>query len=183
MTITELLQDAVSAETLERWKQNAAREMRAFAKRARPFRGIKPTGYYFYIDTKSLTYGLILRGVKPNAAANNGFTAPVGKFRKVPKYREKTSFGWRTFDKARETSPRAGVDTLDTDYYGVSARPSVFFGLRRAGKKIAFGLADGVAVPVYSETGFVEWITQEQADELARIMEQAGFAALDTNRR
>ena len=91
-------------------------------------------------------------------------------------------YGWKTLDKARETSPRAGVDTLDTEYYGVSARPSVFFGLRRAGKKIAFGLADGVAVPVYSETGFVEWITGEQADELARIMEQAGFAAMDNRR-
>lgn len=182
MTVTELLKDAVSAETLETWKQNAAREMRAFAKRARPFRGIKPTGYYFYIDTKALTYGIILRGVKPNAAADNGFTAPVGKYRKVPQYREKTSFGWRTFDKEREISTRAGVDTLQTEYFGVSARPSVFFGLRRAGKKIAFGLADGVAVPVYSETGFVEWITQEQADELARIMEQAGFSAL-YNRR
>ena len=183
MTITELLRDAVSRETLETWKQNAAREMRAFAKRARPFEGIRPSNYYFYIDTKALTYGIILRGVRPNAAAARGFSAPVGKYRSVPKYRANTVYGWKTLDKARETSPRAGVDTLDTEYYGVSARPSVFFGLRRAGKKIAFGLADGVAVPVYSETGFVEWITGEQADELARIMEQAGFAALDNNRR
>lgn len=182
MTLSELLKGAVSRETMERWKANAAREMRAFARRARPFDGIRPSNYYFYIDTKALTYGLILRGVRPNAASARGFSAPVGKYRGVPKYRANTAYGWKTLDRARQTSARAGVDTLDTEYFGVSAQPSQFFGLRRAGKKIAFGLADGVAVPVYSETGFVEWITETQADELARIMAQAGFAALENRR-
>lgn len=180
--IGDLINGAVSRETIERWKANAAREMRAFARRARPFDGIRASNYYFYIDTKALTYGLILRGVRPNAAAARGFSAPVGKYRSVPKYRASTVYGWKTLDRARETSPRAGVETLETEYFGVSAQPSQFFGLRRSGKKIAFGLADGVAVPVYSETGFVEWITREQADELARIMAQAGFAALENRR-
>lgn len=178
--LSEIIERMTSRDVVEQWKRIAAREMRAFAKRARPFRGIKPTGYYLYIDTKALTYGIILRGVKPNAAAVNGFSAPVGKYKKVQRYHARTAFGWRTFDKERETSPRAGVEILKTEYYGVSARMSVFFGLRRAGKKVAFGLADGVAVPVYSESGFVEWITDTQADELARILADAGFAAIDT---
>lgn len=179
MDISEMLSQMANAETVQRWKDIAAREIRAFSRRARPFAGIKPTGYYLYIDTKSRTYSMELRGVKPNAAAVKGFSAPVGKYKKVPKYHARTAFGWRTLDKARETSVRAGVKHLETEYYGTTARPSAFFGLRRGGKKVAFGLADGVAVPVYSDIGFVEWITDTQADELARIMEAAGFAALE----
>ena len=166
----DFLQDIASQETINKWKKTAATELRRFAAKNRPFRGVKASSYYFYVDAKSLSYGLILRGVKPNAATVPGFTAPVGKTRKVPQYREKLPYGWKTLDRVRKTGA-AGVDILETHYYGVQSEPRVFFGLRRKGGPQAFGLADGVAVPVFSDYGFVEWITDAQADELARILE------------
>ena len=183
MTLSELLQKAVGAGAVEAWKATAARELRAFARRSRPFAGVRPTGYYLYIDTKTLQYGLILRGVKPNAASARGFSAPVGKYREVPKYRAYTPYGWRTLDKARDTSGRSGTGILRTHYYGVSGNPTAFFGLKRGGKVEAYGLAGGVAVPVYSDYGFVEWITEMQESELVKILESAGFSAIEQQNR
>ena len=179
--LSELIEKIADKATIDEWKRNAARAMRRFASQNKPFQGVKASGYYFYVDTRSLSYGLILRGVKPNAAAVPGFTAPIGKTEKVPEYRENTAFGWRTFDRRRKTG-RAGVDILQTHYFGVNERPNTFFGLRRNGKPQAFGLADGVAVPVYSDYGFVEWITDAQADELARILQEAGYSAIEARR-
>lgn len=168
-----------SPETLAKWKDLASKGLKEYAKRANPFK-VKASNYYLYIDTRSFTYGIILQGVKPNAGAVRGFTAPVGKYEKTAPHPVHLPYGWRALTKERATSGRAGNPILDTQYYGVTGKPTQFFGLKRHGKPRAYGLIDGVAVPVYSEDGFVEWLTEEQSDELQEILEKAGYSALQS---
>lgn len=165
---------------IERWKSIVAKDLKAFAKRTSPFKQLKVSGFYFYIDTKTFTYSIVLQGVKPNAARSRGFGAPVDK--REPSQPRTIYFGdgWKTVTTKRKTSPSMGVKALDIGYYGTSGKPKEYFGLKRGGKAQAFGLVDEeTAVPIYSDSGLVEWIVDDNAVELERILEEAGFKAIE----
>lgn len=164
---------------IEQWKGIVAKDLRAFAKRTNPFKQLKVSGFYFYIDTKSFTYSVVLQGVKPNAARARGFGSPIDKREAASPYPAYFGGKWHTV-KTKRMAGRLGLEPLKPDYYGVSRQPDKFFGLRRGGKAVAFGLVDDeTAVPVYSDTGLVEWIVDYNAVELERILEEAGFKAID----
>ena len=179
-TLQDLVSQITDEKTLKKWKAIARQKILKYASVANPFKGIKPTDYYLYIDSKTLSFGLILHGVKPNAGAIRGFSAPVNQRVDAPKpIHVKLPFGWRTVDTERKTGSYLGVKQLDTSYYGVSGTPNEYFGLKRKGKVEAFGIADNTAVPVYSDFGFVEWLTQDSIEELESILIDAGYTALD----
>lgn len=179
--LDELLESITDKETIERWKRIASKQIRVFAKKTKPFNDIKPSGYYLYIDAKTRTYAIELSGVKPNAAHAKGFFAPVDKREAAPKpVHVHFPQGWRTVHTVRKTSPSLGtVKRLQTQYFGVSGNPAAFFGLKRKTGKEAFGLVDGVAVPVYSDKGFVEYLTEDSEAELERILTEAGYTAIN----
>lgn len=156
----------------KRWKDLAAKEIKDWAKRTNPFRYVKPTNYYLYIDIRSKTYSIILQGVKPNAASVRRFNAPVGKYYDSQQPHHEYFYGsWHTVQKERATSGSMGVKPLDTTYYGVSGMPDKYYGIKKGSKIRAYGLYDdGSAVPVYSDNGFVEWITETNINELYGIL-------------
>ena len=44
----------------------------------------------------------------------------------------------------------------------------------------AYGITqDHVVVPVYSAQGFVEWLVEDQMDDVLRILEETGFEHLE----
>ena len=80
--------------------------------------------------------------------------------------------------KERVTSTGERVDNVR--YYGTSGRPQRFFGIKRKGRVRAYGITqDHVVVPVYSEHGFVEWLVEDQMDDVLRILEETGFEHLE----
>lgn len=181
MDLNDILENITDKKTFQKWKDIAAKEIRVFAKRTNPFNGLKVSNYYLYIDTKSRTYAIELSGVKPNAGHAKGFTAPVGKREFSPSpVRVHFPQGWKTVHTVRKTSPSLGVvKSLKTQYFGASGEPRGFFGLKRKKGKEAFGLVDDVAVPIYSDQGFVEYLTQDSESELERILIDAGFTAIN----
>ena len=155
----------------KRWKDLAAKEIKAFAKRTKPFRCVKVSNYYLYIDTKTLQNALILRGSKPNAAANRAFRAPVNKFRTTPEKHVYYDRGRFYTTHEERVSGSLGFKPLDTKYYGTSGEYKGFFGEKD--KKVkAYGIIGRVVVPVYSDTGFVEYISDENIDELREILNE-----------
>lgn len=179
-TIDSLISQITSKKTIEEQKKIAAKEIKAFVRRTNPYKGLKVSNFYLYIDTKARTYAIILRGVKPNAGYDRRYNAPIEKREKMPKPEPvKFAWGWRMVDTKRKTSNSQGIQPLDIGYYGVSGKPDQFFGLRRKGKIQAFGLIDDAAVPIYSQDGFVEWLTVDNAEELERICIESGFEAIE----
>lgn len=166
-----------------RWKKIAAQEIKGFVKNTNPFK-MKASDYYFFVDVRSKTYQIILRGVKPNAGYAKGFSAPIDKTHLIRSH--KVNFGsdqkpfWRTVKRVVDTVGGLGVEVLDASYYGVSGKPSQFFGKKSKGGKLAYGVSvmDNVAVPIYSEDGLVEWVAETNADELQNILIDAGYKAL-----
>lgn len=178
--ISQISAQLCAEKTIRRWKAIARQKIIKFAKNANPFKGIEPTNYYLWIDTKNNTFGFTMYGVKPNASALRGFSAPVDKRKPAPEP-VKVYFGdgqWRTVDTERKTGSSIGVKTLDTEYFGVSQKPTQYFGLKRGKRIEAFGITDNTAVPVYADQGFVEWLTTDAADELAAILQDAGYTAI-----
>lgn len=165
---------------IERWKGIVSKDLKGFTKRTNPFKQLKVSGFYFYVDTKYLTYSIILQGVKPNAARARAFGAPIGKREPTTPHSVLTDKGWRNVGTRRKTSNSAGLKTADVSYYGISGKPKEYFGLKRGGKAQAFGLVDEeTAIPIYSDSGLVEWIVDDNAVELERILEEAGFKAIN----
>lgn len=180
MNLTELLSNITDEKTIQKWKAQAAKEIKAFARNTNPFRQLKVSNYYLFIDTKSRTFAIELQGVKPNAAHAKGFGAPVNKYKKTanPVYFINENGEWRATHKERKTSPTLGTKALETNYFGVSGKPKAFFGLKRKKGKEAFGLIGDTAVPIYSDEGFVEYLTQDSEAELERILFDAGYTAM-----
>lgn len=176
--IEQITQDP---QIIEKWKGIVSKDLKGFAKRTNPYKQLKVSGFYFYVDTKSFTYRVVLQGATPNAARVRAFGAPVDKRELAPRPRHVlTDGGWKTVKTQRKTSDRLGVKALDIGYYGISEKPKQYFGLKRGGKAQAFGLVDDeTAVPIYSDTGLVEWIVDDNAVELERILEEAGFKAIN----
>ncbi len=166
---------------IEEWKTLVSKDLKGFVKRTSPFKQLKVSGYYFYVDTKSLTYSVILSGSRPNAARSRAFGAPVNRREPAPKPRHvKIEDKWKTVMTQRTTSSRLGVKPLDIGYYGVNQKPTKYFGLTQYGKVRAFGVAnDDKAVPIYSDTGLVEWVVDSNMAEVERILEEAGFKAIN----
>ena len=181
MIVSDILKRLENPEHIKQWKELAARGLRDLAKKTNPFKSLRVSGYYFYVDTKSRTYAIILQGVKPNVGHSRGFGAPVGKRESAPEpIRFKTKDGsWKTTKTQRETSAFIGARSLDTSYYGVSGKPTQFFGLKKKRGVEAFGLVNDITIPIYSETGLVEWITQDQEQELHSILQEAGYTAIE----
>lgn len=177
--VDQIISSIDDPKTIERWKKIAKKEIKAFAKRANPFKEIKPTNYYLYIDTESLTYGLILSGLKPNIGHVRGFSAPINKIKKNQKP-VRVNFGddWRSVTSRRITSGYLGAKKLETKYIGISGNPDQYFGIKKSGYTRAFGVVDDTVVPIYSNDGFVEYITGDSAGELSRILQEAGFTAI-----
>lgn len=183
--LKELLKNLESKNRFFRWKKIASKDLSDFAKRTNPYK-IKYSGYYFYVDTKTKTYEIILHGVKPNAGAVKGFRAPVNKKTQIKN--EKVNLGteaapiWKTVKNRVSMSSGIGVESLNPKYYGVSDRPSQFFGKKIKGGLMAFGVAvqEHEAVPIYSENGLVEWVADINKDEMISILLEAGFKALSS---
>lgn len=181
--LKDLIQQLESKKSFFRWKKISSKDLSDFAKRTNPYK-IKPSGYYFYVDTRSKTYEIILQGVKPNAGAVKGFSAPVKK--KIPIKHEKVNVGspsspvWRTIKNRSVLASNIGVEALNPAYYGVSDKPSQFFGKKIKSGLMAFGVAtqEHEAVPIYSENGLVEWVSDINKDEMISILIEAGYKAL-----
>ena len=121
----------------------------------------------------------MLSGVRPNAGLVKSYSAPVNKYYTTHPYPAYYDARWHTLRRKRQTSPIQGVKPLHTEYYGKSGMPSKYFGLKRGSKVRAYGLyPDDTAVPIYSNQGFVEYLTETNLDELYLLLEQAGFTAL-----
>lgn len=177
--LKDLLAQLKDPSVIQKWKEGAAKSLRDLAVETNPFRGLKASPYYFYVDTKSKTYAIILQGVKPNLGHIRGFGAPVDKRELAPEpIHIKTPSGWKTTHTQRQTAGFIGARPLATHYYGVSGQPTRFFGLKRAGKVEAFGITpDGEAVPVYSEYGFVEYVSN--LPQFEETLVEAGFHAIE----
>jgi hypothetical protein len=180
MIIKDLLEKLQSPENIKKWKESAKLELTKLAKSSNPFKQLKVTGYYFYVDTKSRSFAIILQGVKPNLGHTRGFTAPVNQREKTPKPRHfYGEGGWKTVDTQRKSSNSAGSKPLQTSYFGVSGNPTQFYGLRRRGGIEAFGLINETPVPVYSEYGFVEYLTESETDSFTQALLDAGYSVLE----
>lgn len=166
-------------DVIKKWKSLASKEIKAWTKRTNPYRGVKPTNYYLYIDIRSKTYSIILQGVKPNAGAVRSYNAPVGKKEATKPYPAFYDSRWHTLKTKRKTANSQGVKPLSTSYYGEAGQPQKYYGLKKGGKIKAYGLYDDdVAVPIYSSTGYVEYITETNIDELYQILQDSGFEAI-----
>ena len=163
---------------IEQWKRDAAAAIKEYARVHHPFKIKKVSGYYLFIDTKAKAYSLELRGVNPNAGDTRAWGAPTNKWQKGEPRRVPLPYGWKTVTKERVTSPGERVDNVR--YYGARGRPQRFFGIKRKGRVRAYGITqDHVVVPVYSEQGFVEWLVEDQMDDVLRILEETGFEHLE----
>ena len=178
--LKDLLSQLKDPSVIQKWKEGAAKSLRDLAVETNPFRGLKASPYYFYVDTRSRYFAIILQGVKPNLGHTRGFTAPVNKREKALKPRHfYGEGGWKTVDTQRKSSNSAGSKPLQTSYFGVSGNPTSFYGLRRRGGIEAFGLINDQPVPVYSEYGFVEYITESESDQFTQALLEAGFLVLE----
>lgn len=163
---------------IEQWKRDAAAAIKEYARVHHPFKIKKISGYYLSIDTKAKAYSLELRGVNPNAGATRAWGAPTNKWQKGEPRRVQLPYGWKTVTKERVTS--TGERVANVRYYGANGKPQRFFGVKRKVRVRAYGITqDNVVVPVYSEQGFVEWLVEDQMDDVLRILEETGFEHLD----
>lgn len=181
MNLSEIVSQITDDKTFKKWKDLAAKEIKKFARNTNPYNKVKLSNFYLFIDTKSLTYGIILTGKKPNIGHVKGFGAPVNQYKKSsdPIHYEKDG-RWFTTYKERQTSPSLGAKPLEMSFYGEV--PREYFGLKRKGAKVAFGLVNDEAVPVYSQEGFVEYLSIQQEEELERILAEAGYTAIEGGR-
>lgn len=177
MDLSEILSEITDEKTLKKWKNLAAKNIKKFARNTNPYNKLKISDFYLRIDTKTKTYGIILTGNKPNVGHVKGFGAPVNKYTKSPNpiHYEKNG-RWYTTYKERETSNNLGAKPLEMAFYGEV--PKEYFGLKRKGAKVAFGLVNDEAVPVYSDEGLVEYISINQQEELERILFEAGYTVI-----
>ena len=184
-TLTDILNRLDSKQAVQQWKEVSAKNIKKFAESANPF-DIRPSGYYLYIDTDSMTYSVVLRGVKPNAGAAKGYQAPVRVLRPLDPMVGPANVGSQTGRIYRwvgfrwGTTQHLGSKPLKPHYFGTSGELDSYFGvpLKRYEKIYGLDVTEHVSVPIYSKEGLVEFITEDNRAELDSIMIQAGFKVM-----
>lgn len=163
---------------LVKWQRAVNKRVRQFVRNvasASPFID-KPNKRMFGVRNSKDGQSLTIYGTSPNAGRMKGFNAPVDKWMPTKEafhvFGEK---GWRTIHKARRVTNSAGVPIQDVPYYGTSDRPDRYFGLRRGKVTLAYGWTDdGLALPVYTQDSYADWIMTTHRDEIDRIVLEAG---------
>ncbi len=171
-SIAGRIYDIGSGSGLKEWKFRITKALWEFVKNGFPSKH-KVSGSDFWIDRDSLTDAIILNGYAFPAADIKNFSAPVNKRTSTRRHAFYTSaYGWRMTDN-RAVTGRLGVFQRETEFYGGRKIDDGlgFFGVRREGKVVAYGLDEQGALPAFS-WDVCQWLFETQQNEVQRIIDE-----------
>lgn len=171
------------ARLIKRWQTAANKAIRRFVRniaKSSPFLD-KPKDRMFGVRNDKDGQSLTIYGSAPNAGRMKSFNAPTDKWTKVRRYFHiYGNNGWRTIHKTQMVKTNAGTDIKDVPYYGTSDRPEKYFGIKKGRIKLAYGKTDsGIALPVYADNSYPDWIMQNHRDEIDNIILDTGRSVLN----
>ena len=164
--------DTSSPGGMREWKHRISRGIWEFVKNNFPSK--QPvSGHNFWVDSETVLNALVLEGYAFRAAEMKDFSAPVGQrtsTRKHPFYSKE--YGWRMTEN-RAMTGRLGCYQRETEYWGGrTIDPALgFFGVKKEGEVVAYGLDAEGALPVFSYDVCL-WL-QENFSEVQRIIDDA----------
>lgn len=168
-----------SPKLIKKWQLEINKRIRRFVRniaKASPFLD-KPVKRMFGVrnnmDGKSLT----IYGTAPNAGRMKSFNAPVNQWQETRKtFRIYGRDGWRTIHKTQLFRKNAGTEIADVPYFGTSEKPVKYFGIKKGRIRLAYGKTtdNGLALPVYADNTYPDWIMENHKEEIDRIIIEAG---------
>lgn len=169
---------STDAKLMKKWQREVNKRVRRFVRNvasASPFLD-KPVKRMFGVRNSKDGKSLTIYGVHPNAGRMKAFNAPTDDWKPVTQaYRFFGDDGWRTIHKVQMAKSSAGVAIEDVPYFGTSKKPDMYFGIRKGKATLAYGrVENGLAVPVYAENDYPDWIMENYRDEIDRIVIEAG---------
>ena len=172
----------IDSKLVRKWQNEVNKRVRRFVRniaKSSPFLD-KPQKRMFGIRNSKDGQSLTIYGSSPNAGRMKTFNAPTDKWKKVRRaFHFYGDNGWRTIHKVQMVRTSAGTDIKDVPYFGTSERPEKYFGIKKGRVKLAYGKTDsGIALPVYAENSYPDWIMQNHRDEIDNIIIEAGREVL-----
>lgn len=163
---------------VRKWQREANKRIKRFVKNiagASPFLD-KPVKRMFGVRNSKDGTSLTIYGTAPNAGRVKGFDAPVNAWQPTTEaFRIFGEGGWRTIHKVQMVRPSAGVPIRDVPYFGTSEKPQRYFGIRKGKVTLAYGKTKSdLSLPVYAKDSYPDWIMRKHADEIDRIVIEAG---------
>ena len=168
---------------IRQWQREANKRIRRFVRNvasASPFLD-KPNKRMFGVRNSKDGQSLIIYGTSPNAGRMKAFNAPTNEWKQVSRaFRIFGANGWRTIHKTQMVRATAGTPINDVPYFGTSERPERYYGIKKGKVKLAYGKTkSGIALPVYAENSYPDWIMNNHIDEIERIIIETGQAVLN----
>lgn len=169
---------STDAKLMKKWQREVNKRVRRFVRNvasASPFLD-KPNKRMFGVRNFKDGQSLTIYGTSPNAGRMKAFNAPTNDWQTVRRtFHIFGKDGWRTIHKTQMVRSSAGVPVQNVPYFGTSERPDRYFGIRKGKVTLAYGKTDGgLALPVYAENSYPDWIMQNYRDDIDRIVIEAG---------
>lgn len=170
------------AKLVAKWQREANKRIRRFVRniaKTSPFLD-KPAKRMFGVRNSKDGKTLTIYGTSPNAGRMKAFNAPTNKWERVRRYFHiKGRDGFRTIHKVQMVRTTAGTEIADVPYFGTSERPAKYYGIQKGRVTLAYGkTASGIALPVYAEDSYPDWLMEHHRDEIDRIIMETGRAIL-----
>lgn len=163
---------------VQKWQREANRRIRRFVRNiasASPFLD-KPQKRMFGVRNSKDGQSLTIYGTSPNAGRMKSFNAPTNKWQTMLRYfRFYGRDGWRTIHKMQMVRATAGTPIQNVPYYGTSEKPDRFYGIKKGKTTLAYGKTEsGIALPVYAQDSYADWIMNKHLDEIENIIIECG---------
>jgi hypothetical protein len=168
----------IDQKLIGKWQREVNKRIRRFVRNissVSPFID-KPAKRMFGVRNSKDGQSLTIYGTAPNAGRMKAFNAPTNEWQSVRRYFHIYGRnGWRTIHKTQMVRTTAGTDIADVPYFGTSEPPEQYFGIRKGRVTLAYGKTDsGIALPVYAENSYPDWIMQNHRDDIDNIILEAG---------
>lgn len=169
---------STDAKLLKKWQREVNKRVKRFVRNVAsvsPFLD-KPNKRMFGVRNSKDGQSLTIYGTSPNAGRMKAFNAPTNDWQTVRRtFHIFGKDGWQTIHKTQMVRSSAGVPVQNVPYFGTSERPDRYFGIRKGKVTLAYGKTDGgLALPVYAENSYPDWIMQNYRDDIDRIVIEAG---------
>ena len=168
----------IDQKLIGKWQREVNKRIRRFVRNiagASPFID-KPAKRMFGVRNAKNGQSLTIYGTSPNAGRMKAFNAPTNQWQSVRRhFRFYGRKGWHTIHKTQEVRTTAGTDIASVPYFGTSETPNRFYGIRKGKATLAYGKTDsGIALPIYAENSYPDWIMQNYRDEIDAIILDTG---------
>lgn len=173
----------IDSKLVRKWQNEVNKRVRRFVRniaKSSPFLD-KPQKRMFGIRNSKDGQSLTIFGSSPNAGRMKAFNAPTDKWQRVRRYFHiYGNKGWRTIHKVQTVRTTAGTEIKDLPYFGTFEQPEKYFGTKKGRVKLAYGKTkSGIALPVYAENSYPDWIMQHHRDEIDNIILETGRSVLN----